>query len=242
MVSYDIDMLYVVQNKRTIRKRNEGKFEQCLKLRQQGLSYSEIQVLVPVAKSTLQNWLTLGGLTLTKEHLEIQLRKRIASKRAATEAAKFTRMANRDKLLLAASKEYRQYFSDPLFLMGIMLYESEGTKMGDCRFSNSDYRLIRVFMVFMERYFHVQRNNNMKLSLFIHETRKGDLCRIVDFWSQKLSIGINEFTIYWKRNIVSHRRNNPDYVGQIQLRIIGIPYLTRKLRLFSDIIVSEYVD
>ena len=64
-------------NKSSIRKKNKGKFVECVRLRKEGLSYGEIRKIVPVAKSTLQNWLTFAGLTLTKEHLEIQLKKRV---------------------------------------------------------------------------------------------------------------------------------------------------------------------
>jgi transposase len=64
-------------NNGSVRFKNKEKFKRCIQLRKQGLSYREIRKIVPVAKSTLQNWLTSAGLTLRKEHLEIQVRKRL---------------------------------------------------------------------------------------------------------------------------------------------------------------------
>jgi len=230
-----------VKNKSTVRSENEDKFKQCLKLRLEGLSYSEIQKVIPIAKSTLQNWLTLGGLTLTCKHLEIQLKKRIEKKKAATEASRLTRMRNREQFLKTAEKKYSEFFTDQLFIMGIALYEAEGSKYDECRLSNSDYRVIKIFLLFLKKYFSLNIKTNAKFSLFIHETRKQDLSRILTFWSDKLSVKKASFKIYWKRNEVAKKRYNLDYVGQIQVRITGMPYMTRILLLFSDIIMKPYL-
>lgn len=229
-------------NKCTVRDNNKVNFERCLQLRRQGLSYSEIRRVIPVAKSTLQNWLTLGGLTLTKEHLELQLRKRIEKRQAATEASRITRNHKKEKELLDTMKAFEKYFVDPFFVAGIMLYEAEGSKGEECRFSNSDNRLIRIFVHFMIKYFLIDKQKDVKFSLFIHETRAADLQRIKIFWSKKLAVPEGLFKIYWKRNEVTKRRINPDYVGQIQLRFTGISYLSRKLLAISDIILGRYLN
>jgi len=78
-------------NKSSVRLNNKGKFKECISLRKQGLSYSEIRKRIPVAKSTLQNWLVLAGLTLTKEHIEIQIKKRLEKRQIATEASRIIR-------------------------------------------------------------------------------------------------------------------------------------------------------
>jgi hypothetical protein len=230
-----------VKNKNTVRSENKDKFKQCLKLRSEGLSYSEIQKVIPIAKSTLQNWLTLGGLTLTCKHLEIQLNKRIEKQNVATEASRLTRIRNREQFLKTAEERYNKFFTDQLFVMGIALYEAEGSKYDECRFSNSDYRVIKIFLLFLEKYFSLNIKTNAKFSLFIHETRRQDVSRILAFWSDKLSVNKAAFKIFWKRNEVAKKRNNLDYVGQIQVRITGMPYMTRKLLLFSGIIMKPYL-
>ena len=224
-------------NKSSIRTKNKGRFAQCIKLRKQGLSYREIKDIVPVSKSTLNNWLTLAGLTMKKEHLEIQTNKRIANKNLGTEASKITRKRNKENSIQKSISQLRKNFNKPDFTLGLMLYEAEGNKKGSCRFSNSDYRLIIVFIKFIERYFKLDKKSNMKLSLYIHETRKNDLQKIKNFWSKRLNSHIDH--IYWKKNIIAQRRNNPDYLGQISVEFRGEKYLTEKLLAISDIILKQ---
>ena len=226
-------------NKSSIRDSNKEYFKECIRLRKQGLSYSEIQKIIPVAKSTLQNWLTFAGLTLTKEHLQIQLKKRIEKREAATEASKITRAKKADQEIQRFVQEYKQFLNDPFFVGGIMLYEAEGSKE-DCRFSNSDYRLIQMFINFMERYFLLDRRKNMYFRIYIHETRSNDLNKIKSFWAKKLSLPQDKFSLSWKKHVVTHRRTNANYVGQISVGFSGIPFLTRKLLFLSSIILKKY--
>lgn len=226
-------------NKSSIRSRNKSRFRKCVELRKQGLSYSEIRKIVPVAKSTLQNWLTFAGLTLTKTHLEIQTRKRIQNRRLGTEASRLTRQRNMQVRVLTTARNLKNVFSEPLFITGIMLYEAEGSKKNECRFSNSDYRLHQIFIKFLKKYFLVDVDKNLKFSLFIHKTRRRDLNKITGFWIQKLGINPERLRVYWKKNKVKNRRNNPEYVGQIQVIVSGIPLITRKLLTISDIILRS---
>lgn len=226
-------------NESSIRSSNKQRFKQCIKLRKQGLSYSEIRQIVSVAKSTLQNWLAFAGLTLTQEHLQIQLRKRLEKREAAIEASRITRAKKADLETHKFVQKFRKYLDDPFFVGSIMLYEAEGSK-SNCRFSNSDYRLIQMFIRFIERYFLLNRKRNMHFRVYIHETRRDDLEKIMWFWSKKLDISRDKFSLSWKKNIVTNRRTNADYVGQLSVGISGIPFLTRKLLLISGIILKKY--
>ncbi len=223
----------------SIRKRNEEKFKKCIELRKQGLSYSEIRKEVFIAKSTLQNWLVLAGLTLTQEHLQIQLKKRLEKKQIAVEASKITRAKNAEREISKFVQEYKQFLNDPLFVSGVVLYEAEGSK-SDCKLSNSDYRVILMFITFLEKYFRLDRLKNMHFRVYIHETRSRDLKKIMSFWSKKLHIAETSIALSWKRNIVAHRKTNNDYVGQISVLMTGIPFLTRKLLFMSSIILTRY--
>ena len=158
------------------------------------------------------------------------------------EASRLTRIRRKTEALKSAQTEYSKYFSEPLFIIGVILYEAEGTKSSECRFSNSDYRLIKTFLHFLSNYFSLNIQTQAKFSLFIHETRSEDKERILSFWSDRLSISKSAFTIYWKKNKVVKRRKNQDYVGQIQVRITGVPYLAKKLLLYSSIIIHKYLE
>lgn len=227
-------------NKSSVRSLNKDRFLKCIKLRKQGLSYSEIRKIVPVAKSTLQNWLTLAELTLTEEHLQIQLKKRLEKKQAAIEASRITRANKADLEIHRFVQEFKKYLDDPFFVAGIMLYEAEGSKANSCVLSNSDYRVMQVFVKFMEKYFSLDRIKNMHFRIYIHETRSSDLKKIKGFWSKKLLISPRQFALSWKKNIVTRSRNNVDYVGQLSVYVSGVPFLTRKLLFISSIILNKY--
>jgi len=230
-----------VVNKSTVRPKNKERFAKCVELRRLGFSYSEIREKVSVSKSTLQNWLTLAGLTLTKEHLEIQLKKSVEKRAAATLASKITRARKRDKEVSQAVAKLQKYIGEELFIYGIALYEAEGSKQDECRFSNSDWRLIKLFDKFIRTYFGDETKLDLKYSVFIHESRRGDLDRIKSFWSRKLQVPKDRFPVYWKKNKIVRKRTNKDYVGQIQVRVAGVSYLTRKLLAISDIIASQHL-
>ena len=202
------------------------------------MSYSEILKIVPIAKSTLQKWLTLSGLTLTKEHLEIQLKKRIENKRVATESAKITRDIRINREINSFVKSCRGFLSEPLFVAGIVAYEAEGAKTGS-KFSNSDYRLIKVFINFLNKYVSPVQELALGYRVYIHETRATDLGRIKKYWAEKLFVSESEIKQSWKKNIVKKRRMNPDYFGQLEITIRS-KLIGRKLLRLSDIIMESY--
>lgn len=226
-------------NKGSVRSNNRDKFRRCVELRRQGLSYGEIREIVPVAKSTLQNWLVFAGLTLIQEHLQIQLRKRLEKRQAAVEASRITRAKKADQEIHKFIQEFKKFLSDPFFVGGIILYEAEGSKH-NCVLSNSDYRVIQMYVIFMEKYFSLDRAKNMHFRAYVHETRSSDLGKIKGFWSKKLHIPAESIALSWKKNIVTRRRTNADYVGQLSVLVTGVPFLTRKLLFMSGIILKRY--
>ncbi|HJX45689.1 MAG: hypothetical protein A2152_03155 [Candidatus Levybacteria bacterium RBG_16_35_6] len=227
-------------NKSSIRYKNKEKFKECIRLRKQGLSYSEIRKIIPVAKSTLQNWLTFAGLTLTKEHLEIQVRKRLEKQQIAVEASKITRQMKKEKEINKTLELHKKYFNDPFYNYGLALFEAEGCKESRCRFSNSDFRLIDIFIKYIEKYFLLKKENNMVFRLHIHETRKNDLKKIIGFWSKKINISPEKIKISWKKNKIMKRRENPEYVGQMSVSVSGESILGSKILAISDIILKRY--
>lgn len=230
----------ITLRKHSPRRKSFNLFKKVIELRKKEYSYTEIKKETGLAKSTIQNWLTYTGLTLTKRHLEIQKKKKLEKHSVATEAAKRTRLRQKELAIHQAVMIHKNDFNDPFFNYGLALFESEGHKSTDCRLSNSDYRLILAFIKFIEKYFHLDRNINMTFDLYIHETRRTDMRKIKSFWIKKLRIPTDSIRIYWKRNRVTRRKKNNDYVGQIMMRVCGEKILGSKLLALSDIILSKY--
>lgn len=224
----------------SVRRKSKEIFQKVIELRKKSFSYTEIKKETGIAKTTINNWLAFAGLTLSKEHLKIQSNKKIENHVLGTIASKITRAKRKEADINQFIQNNKSNFSDPLFNYCIALYEAEGSKSIDCKFSNSDYRLIKLFVLFSEKYLQLDRIKNVSYSLYIHETRKNDLNKILNFWENKLDVPSTKFYVYWKKNIVTHRKENPDYTGQISLRIMGEKVLGSKLLAISDIILSQY--
>lgn len=225
-------------NTSSVRLNNKDNFKKCVKLRKQGLSYSEIRQIVPVAKSTLQNWISLAGLTLTKEHLEIQLRKRIENRRLGTEAARVTRENKLQEQINSFLGKYKHELLDTMLIGGCLLYEAEGNKHGGCRFSNSDHRLINYFIKFIEKYFDRNLENGFVFRLYVHKNREKDLNRILNYWSYKISIPKESIYVSWKNNIAKFRTNK-DYFGQMSVMVRRSNSINRQIRVYCNIILGS---
>jgi hypothetical protein len=223
-----------------VRKKNHDNFIRVISLRKQGHSYSEIMKLVPVAKSTINNWITLVGLNLSQEHLQIQTKKRLENYKIGTVASKITRAKNKELDIQRFIQNIKEYLNDPFFVSGIMMYEAEGSKGNSNSFSNSDFRLTLAYMNFIKKYFLIDINKDLRFRIYVHEVRKTDLQRIVNFWSKKMHINRNLFKISWKHNLVTKRRMNLDYVGQLTIAVRGVRHFTGKMLAISDIILEKY--
>ena len=222
-----------------VRRKNRTKFIEVVSLRKQGHSYGEIKKATGISKSTINCWITFAGLNLSQEHLNIQTKKRLENHEIATEAARVTRARNKDLIIQHFIQEIRPYLNDSLFVSGIILYEAEGSKGESNGFSNSDFRLITAYMKFLEKYFLLDRIKNMRFRLYIHETRKAELEKIKCFWAKKMNVNKDLLKISWKHNVVSRVRINPEYVGQMNVKICGVRYFTSKVSAVSDIILRK---
>ena len=226
---------------KSVRRKSFELYKKVIALRKKEFSYSEIRKETGLAKSTINNWLTYAGLTLTEQHLEIQSKKRQEAHIIATEASRVTRQKRKDLDIQNFISKNSHYFNNPFFLYSIALYESEGSKSTDCKFSNSDYRLMLVFVKFIEKYFFLNRSTNMTFSLYIHVSRKNDLNKIINFWCSKMGIQKDKMYIYWKKNKIVGRKENPEYVGQMSVRVKGESILGSKLQNISGIILKQYL-
>lgn len=226
--------------KHSPRRKSKELFQKVIKLRKNGFSYSEIIKQTKLAKSTIHDWLAYSGLTLSKEHLQIQNIKKIQNHVLGTEAARITKLKRKDADVQNFIDKNKCNFKNPLFISGIMLYEAEGSKGESNGFSNSDFRLIRLYLKFLEKYVEIDKDNNLTCRLYIHDSRKNDLTRITNFWSKKVGIDKKSIRVSWKHNTISKRRINPDYVGQFEVRVKGISHFTSKILTTSDIILTEH--
>lgn len=226
--------------KKFSRRKSFELYKHVIELRKQEFSYTEIRKETGLAKSTINNWLAYAGLTLSKQHLEIQNRNNARNNAIGSAASKITRAKRREAEIQLFIQDIKRYFSDPFFVSGVMLYQAEGSKGDSNGFSNSDYRLTKAYIKFLEKYFLLTKEDNMSFKIYIHDSRKNDLQRIINFWTRKLQIDPEKIKISWKHNLVTKRRMNLNYVGQFEVRVRRFPYFTGKLLAVSDIMLRAY--
>ena len=116
--------------------------EKAIALRKEGKTYDEILADVPVARSTLSEWLRSVGLA--KKQKQKLTRKREAARLKAVESIRENRKKKVLKIESEASHEAELLMQDPFWTLGLALYWGEGDKpkpwtiKQDLRFCNMD--------------------------------------------------------------------------------------------------------
>lgn len=214
--------------------------EQAIQLRREGFSYNDILREIPVAKSTLSNW--LKDLPLTNEEKQT-LKKRRNSNisrgriRAAT-ANRRNRLEREKQWLEEAKKEFEQNSNDPFFYVGISLYWAEGTKRnGNCSFVNSDLEMVSVFVSWLETFAQVPRET-LYYRLYLHKSYDHENCE--QFWANGLRVSVSTFkrTVYKSSKSLVKKR--PSYKGCMQMDVPRGKKLLYKLKVWQNMLVCTY--
>ncbi len=214
-----------------------GEKEKAIELRKKGLSYSEILKEIPVAKSTLSEWLHSVGLS--KKQKQRLTEKKLAAMKRGWEKMHQLRMARWAEIKNKAAKEIRNLSKNERWLLGIMLYWAEGAKEKEhgsstpIKFSNSDVKMILLFRKWLHEVFKIPKKN-IKYELYIHE--KADWLSAKKFWASKLDILSESIRVYFKHHNPSTKRKNigADYHGLIRITVSGSISLVRKINGWID--------
>ena len=206
-----------------------------IKLRKNGYSYSEILKKVPVAKSTLSLW--LRNLRLDKEKEQRLIEKKKIASIYGGRARRNKRLSITKEIREKAKKEIGQLSDRELWLIGITLYWAEGTKQKEnnvserVKFSNSDPKMIKVFIDWLQKICKVPKSN-IVFRIALHESAKGRLKEIQKHWSDVTGFSIDGFQkIDWKRHLLSTNRKNvkKDYFGVLHVYVNKSTNFNRKI-------------
>ena len=186
--------------------------EKAIKLRKEGLSYSEILKEVVVSRSTLSLWLREVGLSLQQQ--QRLTAKKLESMKRGWISQRQKRISVSNVIYNEASRKVGDISERELLLIGATLYWAEGSKQKAHNisqgviFTNSDSNMIRLFLVFVRKILSVN-NNDIKFELYIH--KGNDVEKAKRYWSQILNQPIDSFgTVYFKDNKTNTKRKNID--------------------------------
>ncbi|MCR4311138.1 MAG: helix-turn-helix domain-containing protein [Candidatus Taylorbacteria bacterium] len=170
--------------------------QQAVELRtKKQLSYSEIKKRLGVSKSTLSYW--LSEFPLTEEKILELRRKGWAKGEASRERFRATMRKKRDeedqRVYELQKIELHGLPDKAVFIAGLMLYLAEGAKRKDSSIvlANTDARLIKFFLQWLEKYLDVARSK-MRVQLHLYENM--DIKKEELFWLREL--GIEKMQLY----------------------------------------------
>jgi len=196
-------------------------------LRRKGFSYSEIQKIILVPKSTLSGWCRDIALTekqalrLFKNKLKGSARGRIIG--AKRQQAK--RLNQIKELHFEGKKQVGRLNKRDRFIAGIALYAGEGTKATGPAFANTDPVAIK-FMMNWFREFCKTPENKFRGAIWIHEGLNEQKAKI--FWSDLTSIPIDQFNkTYVAENKKDSRkvRKNKHQYGVFSIKFYDLKVL-----------------
>lgn len=194
-------------------------------LRKKGLSYREIQKIIPVSKSTLSDW--CRDLAITKEQaLRLFKNKLKGSAKGRIIGAKKQqekRIKQIEKLLIKGKKQVGRLNKRERFVSGIALYAAEGTK-GErmTNFCNSDPATNKFMMNWFREFCKVPIGK-FRGAIWIHEGRNKR--KAVKFWSTLTGIPTAQFnkTYVAKDKTGSHKiRKKKHQYGIFSIRFSDV--------------------
>lgn len=206
-----------------------------IKLRKEGMSYSEILKMVPVAKSTLSIW--LKSVDLSKPQQQRLTAKKLAAAKRGGAARKKMRIDTTAEIVDRSKKQIGVVSNRELFLIGAVLYWAEGTKEKEgtpgsgIQFTNSDPKMLRIFLLWLRNVCMIDEEK-IHFQIYLHETSAVRVREVVKYWTRNL--GINEDrlgTVYFKKNKLTTKRKNTGelYFGLIKIKVRQSSGLVRSI-------------
>ena len=207
--------------------------EKAIKLRKNGLSYSEILRKVPVAKSTLSLWLRSIGLA--KRQKQRLTEKKLNAMKLGWEACRQKRLRKTEEIKTKARNEIEKLSNRELWLIGAALYWAEGTKEKSksmaVKFSNSDPQMIKLFLEWLCKICKIAPKD-IYFEIYLHETASYRKKEIQNYWLEITNFPPAQFKeIIWKKHNLNPKRKNigNDYHGQLRICVKKSSNFNRKI-------------
>ncbi len=169
-------------------------YNEVLKLRHKNKSYSQIQKITKISKSTLSDWLSdVEWSVKIKQNLTTYHSKNYKLNVSKSIEARTKLKILRDNIYIEEAKElYGIYKHEALFNLGLGLYWGEGNKKTgwSVGVTNTDPNLLRIIVKFFRKYIRIN-NGKLRIHLFLYSDINEQTA--VNFWSSFLEIPKTQF-------------------------------------------------
>ena len=215
-----------------------------IQLRKEGKTYNEIMDIIPIAKSTLSEW--LKSVHLAKPQVQRRTKLRLEAGLRGAESKRKIRLAEVRSLLEDGIKKVGVISERELWLIGAALYWAEGNKQRErsvstgVLFGNSDPQMLRVFIAWLALL--DISSTDLMYELYLHTSRTSQVEEFKKWWAKQLGIHTSELTrIYYKKgSIKTNRTNTADlYHGLIRIKVKSSTSLNREVSGYIAGIVAS---
>lgn len=208
-------------------------------LRRKGKSYTEINKIIGVPKSTLSEW-------LNKKRWSTQIKRKLSKDAIKSGTVALRKLNNTKKSLLTqiykegekeAKKEFEQLKFFPLFLIGISIYWGEGDKISKSlvRISNVDPLLIRIFVRFLKEICGVKKEK-IRASVLIYPDLDENICK--GYWVGKSELLEKNFN---KSILIQGRHKTRRLTYGVCTITVSSTYLKRKIDIWLQMLPQAFL-
>ena len=206
--------------------------ESAIQLRQQGLSYREIMEVIPVAKSTLSDW--LHHIDLTEQQKDRMAMLQHVGRTNAARTIQARRLAREQATRATAKAEVSPLGGSSLFVAGVVAYWAEGAKEKPWQrsqpvsFINSDDDMIVLFLRWLDLVGVAP--DRLRFRISIHES--ADVGAALEHWSAVVGVPVGEFqkTTLKRHKPKTVRKNvGEGYYGCLNVRVCKSVELNRRI-------------
>lgn len=205
-------------------------------LRRLGLTYSEIQSVIPVAKGTLSNW--SRDVPLNSEQIDaIKQRTGPHNFAGIPRDTQWRRRLEIERIRRKARDFAESRLDDSRFVGGVVLYWAEGAKTRNyLDLTNTDPAALRYFIRWVRDYMDPAAEFN--LGLHLHEGN--DEAAAQHYWSEALNLGSAPFgKTYIKPAGTGHRKNHLPH-GVCRVRTLRASDYWHRVMVWIDVVADAF--
>jgi len=174
--------------------RNIELYARAKKLRREGCSYSKINRLISVPKSTLSDWLSgiKWSLAMKNNLNTINISRFTRQVKLMNKARKIKKIKNDKQIAIEAKLEYEHLRINPLFIAGTAIYWGEGEKGNTGRVSviNTDYKMLKIMIKYFTEILKVGKSQ-IRVGLFLYSDL--NTFEQLKYWSKTIKIPESQF-------------------------------------------------
>ena len=204
-------------------------------LRALGLTYTEIQAVIPVPSGTLSNWSRDVTLT-TAQIAAIEQRTGPHTQRGIPRDTQWLRRSEVEVIRAVARAFAEDHIEDAAFVGGVVLYWGEGSKTrNSLDLSNADPAALRTFIRWVRWY--LDANAEFVLSMHLHKGNDDNAAR--EYWAEAVGLPRARFTkTFIKPPGTGHRKNHLKH-GVCRVRVLRPSDHWNRVMAWIDVVAAH---